>query len=198
MAYSEPMQHTAADEPLRHRYTVVDYHRMGEVGILAPDARVELIDGEIIDMPPIGFRHTGHVDKLTRLLVMACGEHAIVRVQSSIRLGSYSEPQPDISLLRPRGDFYTTGFALAPDVLLVIEVAATSLKYDRTVKLPLYARHAIPEVWLIDLTAGRCRLTRHRDPQAGRYTAVDEPPLDRPLALEHVPEVAIDLGSLFA
>jgi Uma2 family endonuclease len=196
MVYSESMSYTAADEPRLHRYTVADYHRMGEAGILAPDARVELIDGEIIDMPPIGFRHSGTVDKLTRILVIACGERAIVRVQGSIQLGEYSEPQPDVVLLRPRTDFYTTGFATSSDVLLVIEVSATSQRYDRVVKLPLYARHGIPEAWLIDLEAAR--LTRHRQPLTAAYTAMDQPALDSPLALDALPGVPIDLGALFA
>jgi Uma2 family endonuclease len=98
------MSYTPADDPPRHRYTVADYQRMGETGILAPDARVELIDGEIIDMPPIGFRHSGTVDRLTRILVTACGERAIVRVQGSVQLGQYSEPQPD---RQPQGGQYT-------------------------------------------------------------------------------------------
>jgi Uma2 family endonuclease len=196
MLYSESMSCTPPEGPVRHRYTVADYHRMGEVGILSPDARVELIDGEILDMPPIGFRHSGTVDKLNRILVTALGERAIVRVQSSIRLGEYSEPQPDMALLRPRGDFYTTRFAAPGDVLLVIEVASTSQRHDRLVKLPLYARHAIPEVWLIDLEAEG--LGRHRHPELGHYTLADEPRLDSPLALEALPGVTVDLAGLFA
>ena len=196
MIYSESMSHTAADDPPRHRYTVADYHRMGAAGILPPDARVELIDGEILDMPPIGFRHSGTVDKLTRMLVTTCGEQAIVRVQGSIQLGEYSEPQPDLTLLRPRADFFTTGPAAPDDVWLVIEVAATSQRYDRVIKLPLYARHGIPEVWLIDLETGQ--LGRHRRPQSGRYTLADQPPLDNPLAIESLPGLIFTLPALFA
>jgi Uma2 family endonuclease len=194
--YSEPMSRTATEGPRRHRYTVADYHLMGEVGILAPDARVELIDGEIIDMPPIGFQHSGIVDKLTRLLVMTCGERAIVRVQSSIRLGEHSEPQPDVALLRPRSDFYTTGHAAPSDVLLVLEIAATSLRYDRVRKLPLYARHGIAEVWLMDLK--RAQVTRHRRPQTGQYVEIDRPALDAPLTVDALPGLTIDLRDLFA
>jgi Uma2 family endonuclease len=169
---------------------------MGEAGILAPDARVELIDGEIIDMPPIGFRHSGTVDRLTRLLVTACGDRAIVRVQGSIQLGDYSEPQPDLALLRPRSDFFTTGPAAPSDVLLVIEGAATSQRYDRRVKVPLYARHGIPEVWLIDLESER--FTRHRQPLSAAYSTIDQPGLDRALTVDALADVAIDLSGLFS
>ena len=195
MVYSESMSHAPTEDPRRHRLTVADYHRMGEVGILEPDARVELIDGEIIDMPPMGFRHSGTVDKLTRLLVTACGEAAIVRVQSSIRLSNYSEPQPDVALLRPRDDFYTTSPAAPANVLLVIEVAASSQRYDRVVKLPLYARHGIAEVWLMDLEAGR--VLRHRQPQGGKYLATDQPDLGSPLEIAALPETRLDLSTLF-
>jgi Uma2 family endonuclease len=195
MIYSESMSHPPAERPLRHRYTIADYHRMGEAGVLAPDARVELIDGEIIDMPPIGFRHSGTVDKLNRGFVTACGERAIVRVQSSIQLGDYSEPQPDVTLLRPRPDFYTTGAAAHADALLVVEVAETSLRYDRDDKIPLYARHGIPEVWLVDLKTQR--LVRYRNPQHGAYTLIDEPDLVSPLEIAALPETRLDLSTLF-
>jgi Uma2 family endonuclease len=195
MIYSESMSYPPPEQPLRHRYTVADYHRMGEAGVFAPDARVELIDGEIIDMPPIGFRHSGTVDKLTRDFVTACGERAIVRVQSSIQLGDYSEPQPDVTLLRPRPDFYTTGAAVHADALLVVEVAETSLRYDRDDKIPLYARHGIPEVWLVDL--GAKRLVRYRNPQRGAYTSIDEPDLGSPLEIGALPEIRLDLSTLF-
>ena len=195
MLYSESVSHTAAEGPRRHRLTVADYYRMGEAGILAPHARVELIDGEIIDMAPIGFRHVGTVDKFNRILVMACADRAIVRAQSPIRLGLYSEPQPDVSLLRPRSDFYTTSPAAPDDVLLVIEVAATSQRYDRDVKLPLYAGHGIPEVWLIDLEARG--LVRHRRPQTDRYVEANTPDVGTALAITALPGVAVDLSGLF-
>src|SRR5690606_16285512 len=137
--------------PKRHRITADEYHRMAEVGLLAPDARVELIEGEIIEMAPIGKEHTSVVDQLTRLFVRAVGDDAIVRVQGSVRLGSISEPEPDLVLLRPRTDFYRNQFANAPDILLVIEVSDTTLRYDREVKVPLYARHGVPETWIVDL-----------------------------------------------
>lgn len=137
--------------PRRHRITVDEYHRMGDVGLLGPDARVELIDGEIIDMAPIGTEHASVVDQLTRLLVRAAGDEAIVRVQGAIRLGRMSEPEPDVVLLRSKADFYRSRFATGADTLLVIEVSATTLRYDRDVKVPLYGRHGVPEVWIVSL-----------------------------------------------
>jgi Uma2 family endonuclease len=135
----------------RHRITVDEYHRMAEVGLLAPDARVELIDGEIIDMAPMGSPHGSTVDWLTRLLCAAVGERAIVRVQGAVRLSRSSEPQPDLALLRPRKDFYRTGHPSGPETQLVIEVSDSTLRYDRQIKVPLFARHGVPEVWVVDL-----------------------------------------------
>src|SRR5690606_41478239 len=119
--------------PKRHRITADEYHRMAEVGLLAPDARVELIEGEIIERAPVGREHSSVVDQLNRLFVRAVGDDAIVRVQGSIRLGTLSEPEPDLVLLRPSPDFYRSRFATAADALLVIEVSDTTLRYDRDV-----------------------------------------------------------------
>jgi Uma2 family endonuclease len=146
MFYSESMSYTA-DGPQRHRYTLADYHRMGETGILAPDARVELIDGEIVDMPPPGSLHAGKVNRLTRLLQRAVGDDAVLLVQNPIVLGKYSAPQPDLALAMPRADFYESRHPGPDDVVLVVEVADTSWRFDRDVKVRLYAAHAVPEVW---------------------------------------------------
>jgi len=137
--------------PRRHRITVDEYHRMAEVGLLAPDARVELIEGEIIDMAPIGMDQNSVVDQLNRLLMRAVGDDAIVRIQGSVRLSKISEPQPDVVLLKPRADFYRNEFAMGVDTLLVIEVSDTTLRYDRDVKVPLFARSGVPEAWIFDL-----------------------------------------------
>jgi Uma2 family endonuclease len=182
-------------EPQRHRLTVRDYYRMAEVGILAPDARVELIDGEIIDMAPPGSLHAGTVTHLARLLGDAVGTAAIVQSQNPLTLGSLSEPQPDIALLRPRADFYKTSHPTPADVLLVIEVANSSLAFDRKVKIPLYARHAVPEVWLVEL-ANR-RVVRHRAPEPTGYRLVDELDLSPPVDLPSLPGVRASLGALF-
>ncbi len=146
----------------RHRLTVTEYHRMGEAGILPHNARVELVEGEIIDMPPIGSLHAGTVDYIADILRLAYSGRAIVRVQNPVLLDLHSEPQPDIALLRPRPDFYRSVHPTPADVLLVVEVADTSFAYDTQIKLPLYARHGIPEVWLADLPNRRFLV--HRTP----------------------------------
>jgi Uma2 family endonuclease len=167
---------------------------MGQVGILAHDARVELIEGEIIDMAPIGSPHVATVLYLDRVLQEAVRDRALVLVQAPIRLDDYSVPQPDIALLLPRADYYRSSLALARDVLLVIEVAQSSLRYDRATKLPLYAHHGIPEVWLID--TAKPALTRHRGPAGGSYANVDEPDLGAALEISMLPDLRIDLRQL--
>lgn len=140
---------------------------MAEVGLLAPDARVELIEGEIIDIAPIGSRHAGAVDRLAQMLIRAVGERAIVGVQRPIRLGTQSEPQPDLALLRPHPDFYSEAHPTAADILLLIEVSDTTWRYDREIKLSLYARHGIPEVWIANVD--RKELHCFRNLQGGTY-----------------------------
>jgi len=152
----------------RYLFSVEDYHRMAEAGILGEHARVELIEGEIVAMSPIGLRHLSCVDRLTSLLTAGLGPRAIVRVQGSIRLGGRSEPQPDLVLLKPRGDFYSTSHAKPEEILAVIEVMDSSAAYDRGVKLSLYAREGITEVWLVDLNDERVDV--HRRPVSRFYT----------------------------
>lgn len=164
------MSTLAEDWLPRHRLSVDEYYRMADVGLLAPDARVELIDGEIIDMAPIGSAHAGVVDWMLQRLARAAGDLAIVGAQRPLRLDSRSEPQPDLVLLRPRPDFYTHGHPAGADAMLVVEVADSTLRYDRDVKMPLYARHGIPEAWLVDLAARVLHV--HRAPQAGAYAQV--------------------------
>jgi Uma2 family endonuclease len=189
------MSHVTVDLPRRHRLTVGDYYRMAEVGILAPDARVELIDGDVIDMAPPGSLHAATVTFLTHALVHAVGDRALVRAQNPVRLSDFSEPQPDLALLRPRDDVYRSHHPRAEDVYLVVEVAATSLRFDTKTKLPLYARHGIAEMWLVDLDGKR--FVRHRAPQEGAYSLVDEPELLSPLGVAALPDVAVDLRRLF-
>jgi Uma2 family endonuclease len=182
--------------PRRHRITVHDYHRMAEIGVLAPDARVELIEGEIIDMALIGNDHQSVVDQLNRQLVTTVGERAIVRVQGSIRLNQWSEPQPDVVLLKPRPDFYRGAeFAFGTDSLLVIEVSDTTLKYDRDVKVPLYARHGVPEAWVFDVKGNA--LLVYGDLRDGRYErhVALERPASVPVTL--LRGVILDLAALF-
>lgn len=142
----------------RRRFDVEEYHRMAEAGILSEDDRVELIDGEIVEMSPIGSAHQAVVDRLTRMLVNFAAQNYIVRPQGPIRLDEHGEPQPDLSLLRYREDFYEREHPGPRDTLLLIEVSETSLEYDRSVKLPLYAGAEVPEVWIVDLAAGRIEI----------------------------------------
>lgn len=175
----------------RHRITVDDYYRMAEVGILPPDAQVELIEGEIIDLAPMGPRHGGTITQLNQLLKDAVGERAHALVRLVIRLSDISEPQPDFALVKPRPDFYKKKHPGPADTFLIIEVSESSLRYDLQVKAPLYARHGVPEYWIIDLN-GR-QITFFRSPESGQYadvTSTGAPGVVAPMAL---PDVQIDL-----
>jgi Uma2 family endonuclease len=178
----------------RHKLTVAQYHRMAETGVLAPDARVELLEGVIVDMAPIGSRHAATVNRLTRAFAAAVGNRAIVSVQNPIRLGDHDEPQPDLALLRPRADYYAEATPTAADVLLVVEVAQSSAAYDREVKLPLYAQHGVPEVWLVDLDAARLHVCRA--PQDGRYAEVGTTATPGPTPLALLDGVSVDLSGV--
>jgi Uma2 family endonuclease len=181
----------------RHRLNVDDYYRMAEAGILGEDDRVELIDGELIDMAPIGQDHAATVNGLAHALFLACGDRAIVSVQNPARLDRFSEPQPDVTLFRPRADNYRTGARPGPaDVLLLVEVADSSLRYDRAVKLPLYARAGIGEVWIVDLR--RRVVDVHRTPAGNEYTTVETHGPDDTLTLALAPEIAVALHRVFA
>ena len=150
-----------------HNFTVSEYERMGESGIFPPDARVELIEGEIIEMSPIGSRHAACVRLLSRVLNQQVGEDLIVSTQNPIRLSELSEPQADISLLKHRPDFYREAHPGPDDILLVIEVADTTLHYDRRTKMPRYARAGIPEALLFNLPDDR--LEYFSLPEMGEY-----------------------------
>jgi Uma2 family endonuclease len=130
---------------------VVEYYRMAEVGVLSPDDRVELIEGEIVKMSPIGSRHAACVRRLDAFLNRQGSNVVQVSVQSPVRLSDFSEPEPDIALLNPRDDFYSDSHPTPADVLLIIEVADASLEYDRRIKLPVYARAGIPQVLIVNL-----------------------------------------------
>jgi len=157
---------------LRRSFTVGEYHRMAEAGILRENDRVELLEGEILEMTPIGSRHAACVNRLNRLFSAQVGTLALISVQNPIQLGEHSEPQPDLALLRPRADFYAKAHPGPEDVLLVVEVAETSAESDRAIKVPLYARAGIPETWLVDL-AGQCVEVR-RKPTPQGYEEVQQ------------------------
>ena len=188
--------HAIADPPVsRHRISVTDYYRMGDVGILHEDDRVELIEGDIIDMTPIGSAHASVVMRLAKLCIAAVGDSAIVSVQYPIRLDAYSEPQPDLALLRPRQDYYRAAHPEPGDVLLVVEVADTGLAYDRGTKVPLYARHGIPEVWVLDLR-GRLMHSYRQSRQDG-YELVETVAQAGSVAFAGLGGVVLDLSGLF-
>jgi Uma2 family endonuclease len=155
---------------LRWQFTVADFARMVEAGILAEDDRVELMDGEVRAMSPIGPRHVAIVNRLNALLSRQVADRAIVSVQNPIQLTDYTEPQPDIAVLRPREDFYAQALPLPEDILLVVEVAETSLEYDRDEKIPRYAQTRIPEVWLIEVE--QATVTQYTHPDGTRYRRV--------------------------
>ncbi len=154
----------------RWRFTVHDYHRMGEAGILHEDDRVELIEGELVEMAAIGARHFSCVNRLNRLLVINVGDEAIVSVQNPVRLNEHTEPQPDLTVIRPRD--YRLSLPGPEDVLLLIEVSDTTLAYDRGVKLPLYARAEIGEAWIVNLPGET--IERYTGPSAGSYRQADQ------------------------
>ena len=148
-----------------HRFTVDEYHRMGEAGIFSEDDRVELLAGEIVEMSPIGPLHAGTVGFLNALFTSRLGGEVIVWVQNPLLLRTEdSEPQPDVVLLRPRPDFYRHAHPEPQDVYLIIEVADTSATADREVKFPIYARAGVPEAWLLNVSAERLEVHRHPTP----------------------------------
>lgn len=151
-------------------FNTTEYYRMAEVGILSQDDRVELIEGEIIKMSPIGSRHAGCIRRLDALFNRQVGETALVSVQNPVRLSDFSEPQPDVVLLKPRDDFYSNEHPTPAHVLLIIEVSDTSIEYDRDIKVPLYAVSLIPEVWLVNLIKDIVEI--YREPRDGMYREV--------------------------
>lgn len=149
--------------PIR-RFSVEEYYRLAEVGILGPEDKVELINGEIVKMSPIGPRHAGVVITINKLLPTLLGEQYLLSPQNPVRLSSYSEPEPDIVILHAREDNYTKSHPQAKDVALLIEVSNSTLEYDTKVKLPLYAEQGISQYWVIDLQEDR--ILTYSDPTA--------------------------------
>ena len=161
---------TRGRRPKRRLFNVDEYYRMAEAGIFGPDERVELIEGAIIEMAAMGSPHGGCVTALSYWFSAHLSGRALVRVQLPVHLSNRSEPEPDLALVRPRPDFYRTSHPETPDVLLLIEVADSSLAFDRQSKLPLYAREGVSETWLIDLPHESVEV--YRRPENGRYQDV--------------------------
>lgn len=181
--------------PTRYKLSVEDYHKLGAAGVLTEDSRVELIEGELIEMAPIGPKHASVVDTLVGLLAPQAGNQFRLSTQNPLTLMPRSEPQPDLMLLKPRADRYASSLPSAADVLAVIEVSDKTLEYDRGPKLSLYAHHGIPEYWIVDVQAKRIEV--FRDPGPKGYTQELEfgpPDVVSPQAL---PGVSLNVAEIF-
>jgi len=176
-----------AETVTRYRFTVEEFHRMGEAGIFQEDDRLELIEGELVRMSPVGSRHAACVKRLVDLfLPLQAGRKVLLGVQDPVRLDDRTEVYPDVSLLRWRSDYYASGHPGPEAVLLVVEVSETSLAYDREVKVPLYARAGVPEVWVVDVEGQA--LWVHRLPEGEAYREVWRLEAGEEVAPEAFPE----------
>jgi Uma2 family endonuclease len=182
------------DHPRRHAITVEEYVRMGEANVFAPEARLELMEGVLVEMPPIGSPHASVVNALTALLSKAA-PRAIVSVQNALLLNERSAPQPDVMLLRPRADWYYSSHPTPADALLVVEVAETTLKYDLDVKRPLYAQTGVAQLWVVDIE--RRILHSHMEPVERWYKVHRAFERDETATVAALPNVAIRVSSLF-
>ncbi len=181
----------------RRLFNVTDYHRMGAAGLFGETDRYELIEGEIIEMATIGTPHMGAVMALHRLLFIAAADRFAISVQNPLRLGTISEPEPDIVLLHPRADRYQRDPHPTPkDAGLVVEVAESSLDYDRQVKAPLYARYGVTEYWIVDLTTAAIEV--YREPLGQGYRSVICYGVGNPVSPLCLPDARIEVADLMA
>jgi Uma2 family endonuclease len=186
---------SAVFTPTRYKLSVGDYHKLGEVGILTEDSRVELIEGELIEMAPIGGAHMGAVNRLNRLLVLAVGDLGVVSIQNPVTLPPHSEPQPDVAILKPGAEGAAPAVPRPDDVLLLIEVADTTLVYDRTTKLKLYAKAGIAETWIVNLQSKRVEV--YREPTADGYSRMIELGPGDMASPSALPTVEVAVGEIF-
>ena len=193
LAPPEPTAATAAG-PARRRFTVAEYYAMAEAGVLAYDERVELLDGDVIAMPPIGDWHASRVKRLNNSMLTPVRGRAIVSVQDPVRLGDNSEPEPDVMLLRWRDDFYEGGHPGPADVLLLIEVSDTTVDYDRNEKLSAYAAAGIPEVWIASRQDRR--IESYADPDGDEYATVRHYGAGERIAPRAFPDVTLDVDRI--
>ena len=187
---------SAVFTPTRYRLSVDDYHKLGAAGILKEDSRVELIEGELLEMAPIGSLHAATVARLHELFYEQTRNVALVWQQNPVMLLPQSEPQPDLALLRPRADHYAQALPTAIDVLLIVEVSDTTLGYDRTEKLRLYARHNVPEYWIVDLQAKRLEV--YREPHARGYSRKLEFDAKDTVSPQAMPQAKIPIGKVLS
>jgi len=180
----------------RRLFTVEEYHRMAEAGILAEDERVELIDGEIVEMAPIGTRHIGCVINATRLFITRLGDRAVISPQNPVVILPRSEPQPDVVLLRPGAVSYSHKRPASEDVLLAVEVADTTVRFDRLVKARLYSRAGIPEFWLCLVADGVIEV--YRGPSVDGYAGVTVHGSGEIVSALAFPDVSFAVADFFA
>ncbi|MDR4507436.1 MAG: Uma2 family endonuclease [Candidatus Brocadiaceae bacterium] len=178
-----------------HRFNIKEYHQLIESNILHEDDRVELIEGRIIDMTPIGSKHAACVGRLNRIFTMKLQTSTIVQVQNPIQLLGQSEPQPDIVLLKNRDDFYAEKLPTADDILLVIEVADSSLEYDKETKIPLYAKANIPEVWLVNLIENIVEIYSAPSPEG--YNVITKRRRSQILTPKNFPDIKVVVSEIF-
>ena len=179
---------------LKRLFTVEEYHKMVDSGILKESDRVELIRGEIVQMSPIGPVHADCVDRLTELFIFRLAGRVRVRVQNPVELDDMSEPQPDLALLRRRPNFYRTGHPQSADVFLLVEVADTTVQSDRDIKIPLYADDNISEVWLMNVNE-RC-LEVYREPTAEGYQNVQRLEEGQTVTTQAFPDIVFTVDEL--
>lgn len=177
------------------KFNIKDYHQMIHVGILQEDDGIELIRGEIVEMSPVGFKHAACVKKLNSLFAKKLGDQVIIGVQDPIKLNDNSEPQPDLVLLKPCEDFYATQHPIPDDIFLLIEVADTSIEYDRSIKIPLYAESKIQEVWLIDLNQNFLEI--YQNPQSNYYQNRQKLSSQNLVVLNNLDKIEINVSDLF-
>ncbi|MBS3026306.1 MAG: Uma2 family endonuclease [Dolichospermum sp. DET50] len=176
------------------RLNVSQYHQMSEAGIFSENDKVELINGEIIEMSPIGRRHTACVNRLNSVFSQLLGNKVIIAVQNPIILNNLSEPEPDIALLKHRADFYESGHPQPQDIFLLIEVADSSLEYDRDVKIPLYATSGISEVWLVDIYEQVIIVYRY--PSENGYSDIQTFSRGEKLSIQAFPEINLVVNDI--
>jgi Uma2 family endonuclease len=179
---------------LRRKFTVKQYHKMVEAGILKEDERVELIRGEIIEINSISSRHAACVSRLNQFFLFRLSKSVIVSCQNPVELNDNSEPQPDISLLRRKADFYESGHPKSQDILLVVEVADTTVESDRQIKIPLYAENGIVEVWLVDINQ-QC-IEVYREPSPNGYQNIQRFMRGQNLSILAFPEIIISVNEV--
>jgi Uma2 family endonuclease len=182
--------------PKRKIFTVAEYHKMIDAGVFVGNDNYELIEGEIVKKMTIGDYHISCVNRLTRLFSLQCGDKAIVSVQNPVVIGDISEPEPDVALLKFQEDFYASGKASAEDVLLIIEVSDTTVRYDRQTKIRIYAEAEVGEVWLVNLP--RQILEVYSEPHGGKYKITKKYEKNQTVSPRFVPEIKIKVSDIIS